>query len=67
MKRLNYAIRGLILCFGMLMVLCTVTESDAAEFFSINVSAKDKTTVEISWKKQSVSGYEIYRAKRNNS
>lgn len=67
MKRLNYAIRGLILCFGMLMVLCTVTESDAAGFFSINVSAKDKTTVEISWKKQSVSGYEIYRAKRNKS
>lgn len=28
---------------------------------------KNKTTVEITWKKKSVSGYEIYRAKRNKS
>ncbi len=66
MKRLNW-IRGLVLCLGILMMLCVMKESQAARYFSINAFAKDKTTVEINWKKQSVSGYEIYRAKRNKS
>ena len=67
MKKLNCAIRGLILCFGMLMVLCTATKSQAAKYMEVGTSVKNKTTVEISWKKQSVTGYEIYRAKCNKS
>lgn len=67
MKKLNGMIRELILCFGLLMILCVTTESQAAKYLNVNVSEKNKTTVEITWKKKSVSGYEIYRAKRNKS
>ena len=68
MKRLNYAIRGMITCLGIFMVLCMYgTESQAAKYLDVNAVAKNETTVEISWQKKSVTGYEIYRAKQNES
>ena len=63
MKRLNYAIRGMIMCLGIFMVLCMYgTESQAAKDMDIEVIVKNKTTVEIRWTRKSVTGYEIYRA-----
>lgn len=62
MKRLNYVIRGIILCIGIFVALCVNTESQAGKHLNVVTQVKNKTTIEISWEKKSVSGYEIYRA-----
>lgn len=63
MKR--YMMRVIILCFGVLLMLGVTKECQAAKYLDVTAKVKNKTTVELKWKKKSVSGYEIYRATSN--
>lgn len=58
-------------CKGILMVLvaalmlafgCSFESKAAVKSFAVKATVESKTKVKLSWKKKSVSGYEIYRA-----
>lgn len=54
----------------LLAVICAFSISPktqaAAKWLNVETAIKSKTQVSLSWKKHSVTGYEIYRAKVNN-
>lgn len=62
MNKVRCAMQKLIICLGILLTVCISKDCQAAKYLKVTANAKNKTTVEISWKKKKVSGYEIYRA-----
>lgn len=65
MSKMRSLTQRMIICLGILLAVCISKDCQAINYFSVDAKVKSKTTVEISWKKKSVSGYEIYRAKCN--
>ena len=62
MKRwFQLSISALVLC----LMLSISIECQAAKYMEVTARVKNKTAVELTWNKKSVSGYEIYRAVSN--
>ena len=62
----KYLIRRIIFFFGISIIFGSTPKCYAAKFLNITAHVKNKTTVELRWKKNSVTKYEIYRFRSNN-
>ncbi len=63
----KHMLKGIILCLGFIFMFSLAFDCHAAKFMNVTAQVKNKTKVEISWKKKSVAGYEIYRASSNKN
>lgn len=59
-------LRGIIFVIALLFLFSVSTKSHAIKYFDANTKVKNKTTVELTWKKKNVDGYDIYRANSND-
>ncbi len=58
---------GLILCLGFIMMISIPNTCYAVKYLNVSAQVKNKTKVEITWKKKAVTGYDIYRATSNKN